>query len=183
LHFITRRDALPRQNRRSSVAARTRSTSAGVPPLIRNVSDLPMPRSIVLSAAASFLFAAGAAVAAPASAPHAAACVAALKAQEASLADSMKAGNAVEPELLKVVRSGIAIIGTQYFAGLREAEARQMLKAAEEEFQTLPPTVAAERQAECLREGYSLYEHASPLERSLITTAAQRRIRRLTSAA
>src|SRR6185369_15588684 len=114
LHFITRRDALPRQNRRSSVAARSRSTAAGVPPLIRNVSDLPMPRSIVLSAAASFLFAAGAAVAAPASAPHAAACVAALKAQEASLADSMKAGNAVEPELLKVVRSGIAIIGTQY---------------------------------------------------------------------
>ena len=93
----------------------------------------------------------------------------------------MKAG-AVAPELLKVVQSGIAIIGTQYFAGLREAEARQLLKAAEEEFQTLPPAAAAERQAECLQEGHSLYEHASALERSLITTAAQRRIKRITAA-
>jgi len=122
------------------------------------------------------------ATAAPASAAHAAACVAALKAQEASLADEMKAGGAVENELLKVVRSGIAIIGTQYFAGLREAEARQLLKAAEEDFLSLPPATAAERQAECLQEGHALYEHASPLERTLITTAAQRRIKRLTSA-
>ena len=123
------------------------------------------------------------ALAAPASAPHAAACVAALKAQEATLAEAMKAGSAVETELLKVVQSGIAIIGTQYFAGLREAEARQMLKTAEDDFKELPPNVAAERQAECLREGYALYQGASALERSLITTAAQRRIKRLTAAA
>jgi len=144
---------------------------------------LVMPRSIVSSAALSLVVAAGAAAAAPASSPHAAACVAALKAQEATLAEAMKAGDAVEPTLLKVVQSGIAIIGTQYFAGLRETEARQLLKAAEDDFLTLPPAVAAERQEQCLREGYSLYEHASALERSLITTAAQRRIKRLTSAA
>jgi len=141
-----------------------------------------MLRSFAIPAAFALLTAAAGAGAAPASSPHAAACVAALKAQETSLAESMKAGGTVEMELLKVVRSGIAIIGTEYFAGLREAEARQLLKAAEEDFQALPPAAAAERQAECLREGHSLYEHASALERSLITTAAQRRIKRITSA-
>jgi len=120
-------------------------------------------------------------LAAPASAPHAAACVAALKAQEAGLAETAKAGGAVEPVLTQVVRSGIAIIGTQYLAGLREGEARQLLKAAEKEFETVPPAEAEERQARCLHEGDSLYQHASALERSLITSAAQRRIRRMTA--
>ena len=124
-----------------------------------------------------------AAQAAPESAPHAAACVAALEAQETSLAQSVKAGGSVGDQLLKVVRSGIAIIGTQYLAGLREAEAREMLKAAQQEFQTLPPAIASERQVGCLREGETLFEQANPLERSLITTAAQRRIRRITAAA
>ena len=140
-----------------------------------------MLRSLAFPAALALLTVAAGASAAPASAPHAAACVAALKAQEASLAETVKAG-AVAPEMLKVVQSGIAIIGTQYFAGLREAEARQLLKSAEEDFQALPPAAAAERQAECLQEGHSLYEHASALERSLITTAAQRRIKRITAA-
>ena len=138
-----------------------------------------MPRPTVVSFALALVMAAGSAGAAPASAAHAAACVAALKAHEASLAESLKAGAAVGVELLTVVRSGIAIVGTQYLAGLREGEARQLLKDAEDDFQTLAPATAAERQAECLHEGSVLYEHASPLERSLITTAAQRRIRRL----
>ena len=84
-----------------------------------------------------------------------------------------------EPELLKVVQSGIAIIGTQYLAGLREAEARRLLGAAESEFQALPAAAAEARQAACLDEGYGLYRRASPIERSLITVAAERRIRRL----
>ena len=140
-----------------------------------------MSRSIISSAALSLLVVAGAATAAPASAPHAAACVAALKAQEATLAEAMKAGDAVEPRLLKVVQSGIAIIGTQYLAGVHEAEARDLLKAAEQDFQALPPAAAEQRQAACLKEGESLFAQASPIERSLITTAAQRRVRRLTA--
>jgi hypothetical protein len=112
---------------------------------------------------------------------HAAACVAALKAQETELAESVKAGEPREPVLLKVVRSGIAIIGTQYLAGVHEAEARELLKAAERDFQALPPAAAEARQAACLAEGEALFAHASPLERSLITSAAQRRIRRLTA--
>jgi len=127
-------------------------------------------------------FACATAFAAPETAPHAAACVAALEAQETTLAETVKGGEPVQPELLKVVRSGIAIIGTQYLAGLREAEARQMLKAAQHDFQTLPPGAAAERQAQCLKEGEALFEHASAIERSLITSAAQRRIRRVTAA-
>jgi hypothetical protein len=123
-----------------------------------------------------------AAFAAPDTAPHAAACVAALEAQETHLAATLKGGEPVESELLKVVRSGITIIGTQYLAGLREAEAREMLKAAQQEFQTLPPAAAGERQAQCLKEGETLFERASALERSLITSAAQRRIRRITAA-
>jgi hypothetical protein len=114
-------------------------------------------------------------------APHAAACVAALKAQETELAETLKAGEPVEPRLLDVVRSGIAIIGSQYLAGLREAEARELLHGAEVDFRALPPALARQRQGQCLREGESLYRQASSLERSLITTAAQRRIRRLTS--
>jgi hypothetical protein len=120
-------------------------------------------------------------LAAPASAPHAAACVAALKAQEAGFAESVKAGEPVPAEFLRVVRSGIAIIGSQYLAGLREAEARELLRAAEGDFQALPPAQASERQDRCLREGESIFGHASPLEQNLITTAAQRRIKRLTS--
>jgi hypothetical protein len=119
--------------------------------------------------------------AAPVGAPHAAACIAALKAREAELAESVKAGEPREPVLLKVVRSGLAIIGTQYLAGVQEAEARELLKAAEHDFQALSPAVAQARQAACLKEGETLFAHASPIERSLITTAAQRRIRRLTA--
>jgi hypothetical protein len=142
-----------------------------------------MSRRFLSAVVLALLAAAGAASAAPASPAHAAACIAALKAHEGSLAESLKAGGAVGGQLLDVVRSGIAIIGRQYLAGIREAEARRLLEAAEEEFQALPPATAAERQAECLREGHALYEHASPLERSLITTAAQRRIRRIAAAA
>lgn len=138
-------------------------------------------RVIFTSAAIALAGASAPAAAAPASASHAAGCVAALKAQEAELAESVKAGEPRAPVLLKVVRSGIAIIGTQYLAGLREGEARELLKAAERDFQALPPAAAEERQARCLVEGESLYSHASPFERSLITSAAQRRIRRLTA--
>ncbi len=143
------------------------------------------PRSMnptaVLSTALALLCASAGALAAPASAPHAAACVAALKAQEAALVESVKSGHAAEQDLLKVVRSGIAIIGTQYLAGLREVEARELLKSAELEFQTLPRDAAEARQAECLSEGEAIYANASSFERSLITSAAQRRIRRLTA--
>jgi hypothetical protein len=141
-----------------------------------------MSRSLALSAAVALCSLSGTVIAAPAPAPHAAACVAALKAQEASLLETLKAGADVQPELLKVVRSGFAIIGKQYLAGLREAEARRLLKAAEESFRALPAKAATTRQSECLREGDALYERASPFERSLITTAAQRRIKRMTRA-
>jgi hypothetical protein len=139
------------------------------------------PRTILSSLAFAFALASASAWAAPASASHAAACVAALKAHEADLAESVKAGEPREPVLLKVVRSGIAIIGTQYLAGLHEAEARELLKSAELDFQALAPAAAQERQAACLEEGEALFAHASPIERSLITTAAQRRIKRLTA--
>lgn len=112
-------------------------------------------------------------------ATHAAACVAALKAREAEMTARLKPGAPVEPELLKVVQSGIAIIGTQYLSGLREAEARKLLEDAEREFSALPRASADARQAQCLQEGDGLYRRASGLERSLITSAAQRRIRRL----
>jgi len=124
----------------------------------------------------------GAAGGSPASASHAAACVAALKAQEADLAESVKAGELREPALLKVVRSGVAIIGTQYLAGLREGEARELFKSAEHDFHALSPDEAQARQSACLQEGEALYSKASPLEQSLISTAAQRRVRRLTAA-
>ncbi len=130
---------------------------------------------------ATALLASGTALAAPALAPHAADCVAALKANEGRLADTLKAGAPVAGELLTVVRSGIAIIGTQYLAGLREAEARRLLEAAEKDFQALPRPSAEARQAQCLQEGQALYRNASPIERGLITSAARRRIRRLQS--
>lgn len=95
------------------------------------------------------------------------------------MAISAPAGTPTEPELLSVVQGGIAIIGTQYLAGLREAEARQMLDAAEREFQALPQPEAQARQAACQQEGSALYRHASSFERMLITRAAERRIRRL----
>jgi hypothetical protein len=139
------------------------------------------PRLILPAAMLGLACLSGTALAGPAGASHAAACVAALKAQEADLAVSVKAGEPREPVLLKVVRSGIAIIGTQYLAGLREGEARELLKAAELDFQALPTDEAQVRQAACLKEGEALYSKASPLEQSLITTAAQRRVKRLTT--
>ena len=139
------------------------------------------PRTLLSAATLALASVSSSAAVNPATASHAAACVAALKAQESDLADSVKAGEPREPVLLKVVRSGIAIIGTQYLAGVPEVEARELLKAAERDFQALPPVAAQERQAACLDEGEALFAHASSIERSLITSAAQRRIRRLTA--
>jgi hypothetical protein len=141
-----------------------------------------MNPSLVLSATVTLMSLAGTALAVPATAPHAAACVAALKAQEAGLAATLKAGAPVETELLKVVRSGIAIIGAQYLAGLRESEARPLLEAAERDFEALPRSTAQTRQAQCLQEGQAIYKNASSLERNLISSAAQRRVRRLKTA-
>jgi len=135
-----------------------------------------------LSATVALISLAGTALAAPAAAPHAAACVAALKANETGLAATLKAGAPVEPELLNVVRSGIAIIGTQYLAGLRESEARALLEAAERDFEALPRSTAQARQVQCLQEGQAIYKNASPFERSLIASAAQRRVKRLKAA-
>lgn len=143
-----------------------------------------MKPSLPLAAAGVLTFClAGPAFAGPgADAPHAAACVAALKANEAGLAATLKAGSAVEPELYKVVRSGVAIIGRQYLAGLRKEDGKRLLETAEQEFQTLPRSAAVARQAQCLQEGQTLYEKASAMEKGLITSAAQRRLRKLTAA-
>jgi len=146
-------------------------------------SFVAMKPSISLAAAGTLLLSLTApALAAPETAPHAAACVAALKANEAGLAANLKAGAAVEPELFKVVRSGVAIIGTQYLAGLGKDEGKRLLEAAEKDFQALPRSAAAARQAQCLQEGQSIYQNASAIEKGLITSAAQRRVRKLTAA-
>jgi hypothetical protein len=142
-----------------------------------------MKLSLTLAVAATLLPALAApALAAPATAPHAAACVAALKGKEAGLAAALKAGGSVEPELYTVVRSGIAIIGAQMLAGLREDEGKRLLKAAEREFQALPRSAADARQAQCLQEGQAIYQNASAIEKGLIASAAQRRVRKLTAA-
>ena len=143
-----------------------------------------MPRRIVLvvaaAAAAALSLSSGRVFALPGGAPHAAACVAALKSHEHSLV-AAGGGAADDGELLDVVRSGIAIIGTQYLAGLSEVEARQLLGAAEKDFEALAPTAAESLSAACLQEGRAAYRNASPLERGLISHAAQRRIKRLKS--
>jgi hypothetical protein len=138
-----------------------------------------MPRVVCSIVVALASLCGAAARANPETASHAAACVAALKARESALTQALKPGAAVEPELLQVVRGGIAIIGTQYLSGLRESEARRLLEAAERDFEALPAAAAETRLAQCRQEGDGLFKRASPLERSLITTAAQRRIKRL----
>ena len=140
-----------------------------------------MTSAFLRSGAALLLGVAGVASAAPPAAGHAAACVAALKGQEATLAATLKSGAAVEPELLRVVRSGFAIIGRQYLAGLREAEARRLLESAEQDFMALPPDARKLRQARCLMEGERIYAEASALERGFISSAAQRRVKRMKS--
>jgi hypothetical protein len=142
-----------------------------------------MKHSLVLSALLTLGSLAGTAHAVPATAPHAAACVAALKANEAGLVATLKAGAPVESELQKVVRSGIAIIGSQYMAGLRESEARPLLDAADKDFEALPRSAAAARQAQCLQEGQVLYKNASGLEQNLIDSAAKKRIHKRLKAA
>ena len=140
-----------------------------------------MSRSLNCVAAVLLLGLGAASTAAPATAGRAAACVAALKGQEASLAATLKAGAPVEPELLRVVRSGFAFIGRQYLAGLREAEARKLLDSAEQDFRALPPDSRKLRQAQCLQEGERLYAESSAIERGLISSAAQRRVQRMKS--
>ncbi len=140
-----------------------------------------MPPFLVSMVAPLVLCLGSAAWGAPASAGHAAACVAALKGREAALTETLKAGAAIEPELLKVVRSGFTFVGRQYLAGLREVEARRLLESAEQDFRALSPDSRKLRQAQCLQEGERLYAEASALERGLITAAAQRRIKRMKS--
>lgn len=111
---------------------------------------------------------------------HRAACVAALTTQAEPLAARLKSGDrSVEAELLKLTESGFAIIGVAYQAGLRKPEADQLLESAKKAQKSMPAPALSQLQASCRIEGSQVLADANALERFLVTSAAERRVKRI----
>ena len=114
---------------------------------------------------------------------HRAACVAALTAQAEPLAARLKAGDrSVEAELLKLTQSGFALIGTAYQDGLRKPQADQLLDAAKQAQKSMPAPALSQLQASCRLEGAQVLADANALERFLVNSAAERRVKRIADA-
>lgn len=136
-------------------------------------------RAFLFAAALTLATASGARAAEP-TAEHSAACVAALEREAEAMAEQFRRGKVeIEPELLRRVQQGFAFIGSAYKQGLRDEEAKMMLKAAEKAQESLPPVELAERQAACRAEGAELLNRANVLERTFVNHAAQRRVDKL----
>ncbi len=111
---------------------------------------------------------------------HRAACVAALTTQAEPLAARLKTGDrSVEAELLKLTQSGFAIIGIAYQQGLRKPEADQLLEAAKQAQKSMPEAALSQLQTSCRAEGVQVLADANPLERFLVNSAAERRVKRI----
>lgn len=111
---------------------------------------------------------------------HRAACVAALTTQAEPLAARLKNGDrSVEAELLKLTQSGFAIIGIAYQDGLRKPEADQLLETAKKAQKSMPAPALSQLQASCQLEGARVLADANALERFLVTSAAERRVKRI----
>lgn len=111
---------------------------------------------------------------------HRAACVAALTTQAEPLAARLKAGDhSVEAELLKLTQSGFALIGIAYQDGLRKPEADRLLDAAKQAQKSMPAPALSQLQASCRLEGNQVLADANGLERFLVNSAAERRVKRI----
>ncbi|MFL6664415.1 MAG: hypothetical protein ACJ8G7_19750 [Rhizobacter sp.] len=109
-----------------------------------------------------------------------AACVAALKARAEPLAQRLRNGdNAVEPTLMPIVTASFAFIGSAYKQGLRDREADELLRKAEDAQTKVPPAELARTQDACQREGQQLLADANVFERQFVLHAARRRVDRL----
>jgi hypothetical protein len=107
-------------------------------------------------------------------------CVAALKARAEPLAQRLRSGdNAVEPTLMPIVTASFAFIGTVYKQGLREREADELLRKAEDAQAQVPPAELARTQDACQREGQQLLADANVFERQFVLHAARRRVDRM----
>ncbi|MBC7699141.1 hypothetical protein [Aquabacterium sp.] len=114
---------------------------------------------------------------------HRAACVAALTTQAEPLAARLKTGDrSVEAELLKLTQSGFALIGIAYQDGLRKPEADQLLDAAKQAQKSMSAPALSQLQASCRLEGAQVLTDANALERFLVNSAAQRRVKRIADA-
>jgi hypothetical protein len=111
---------------------------------------------------------------------HAATCVAALKTRAEPLAQRVRGGDAVaKAQLLPIVTSSFAFIGSVYKQGVRNAEADELLRQAEKAQAQMPPADLARTQDACHAEGQQLLAQANFLEREFVTRAAKRRVERL----
>jgi len=111
---------------------------------------------------------------------HAATCVAALKTRAEPLAQRVRKGDtAAEAQLLPIVTSSFAFIGTVYKQGVRGPQADELLRQAEEAQTQVPPAELARTQDACHAEGMQLLAQANFFERQFVTRAAKARVQRL----
>lgn len=109
-----------------------------------------------------------------------AACVAAMKARAAALADRYRAGDDnVKSELTSLTEVSFAFIGAAYEAGLRKEEADRRLALAEEAQKSMPRAKLDELVAACRAEGTAILARANAVERALVSKAARVRVSRL----
>jgi hypothetical protein len=111
---------------------------------------------------------------------QAAFCVAALKTRAEPLAQRLRGGDAAaEAQLMPVVTGSFAFIGATYKQGVESAEARELMKAAEEKQAKMPPAELSKAQDTCLAEGAQLLAKANSFERMYVSRAARSRVDKL----
>jgi len=111
---------------------------------------------------------------------HSATCVAALKSRAEPLTQRVRNGDrAAEGPLMPIVQASFAFVGTVYKQGLREAQANELLRKAEQEQAKVPPAELGRMQDACQAEGQQLLAQASFFERQFVLRAARQRVDRL----
>ncbi len=112
---------------------------------------------------------------------HIAACVAALEANSATLAQLVKAGRAdLRPTLQERLQDGVAFIGTAYLRGERDkVRAQALLTDAREAQKALPAGELSARQDACAAEGLKLLSGANVIERLVVWRLTGNRMKKL----
>jgi len=111
---------------------------------------------------------------------HAASCTAAHKAEVEALRKTWAPGKtALREAILRQTVTGFTFVAVSYKLGLRNPQADDLLKAAEEDHKALSAAEHQARLAACTAEGNKLFQHLSSAERWFIENRSNARVDKL----
>jgi len=111
---------------------------------------------------------------------HAAACTALHKTEVETLRKAWVPGKKeLREEILRHTVSGFSFVATTYKQGLRNPQADELLKAAEEEQKALTPAERLSKLNACATEGATLLRDMTSVERWFIQNRSNARVERL----